>query len=46
VLVIPRAVEEEAVTLALTKVRTENQVAIAIRNGMSTKEAFETFGVM
>ena len=46
VLVIPRAVEEEAITLALTKVRTENQVAIAIRNGMSSKEAFETFGVM
>jgi regulator of RNase E activity RraA len=46
VLVVPRAVEEEAVTLALAKVRTENQVAVAIRNGMSTKEAFETFGVM
>lgn len=46
VLVIPRAVEEQAIELALKKVRTENQVAIAIRGGMSTVEAFETFGVM
>jgi 4-hydroxy-4-methyl-2-oxoglutarate aldolase len=46
VLVIPHAVEQQAIDLALEKVRTENQVAIAIRNGMSTKEAFETFGVM
>jgi regulator of RNase E activity RraA len=46
VLVIPRAVEEEAVNRALEKVRTENQVAVAIRKGMSTVEAFATFGVM
>lgn len=46
VLVIPRAVEQEAIRLALEKVRTENQVAVAIRNGMSTVEAFATFGVM
>ncbi len=46
VLVIPRAVEQQAIDLALEKVRTENQVAIAIRNGMSTVEAFATFGVM
>jgi regulator of RNase E activity RraA len=46
VLVIPRAVEEEAVNRALEKVRTENQVAVAIRRGMSTVEAFATFGVM
>jgi regulator of RNase E activity RraA len=46
VLVIPRAAEEEAVNRALEKVRTENQVAVAIRNGMSTVEAFATFGVM
>ena len=46
VLVIPRAVEVQAITLALEKVRTENQVAVAIRNGMSTVEAFATFGVM
>jgi regulator of RNase E activity RraA len=46
VLVIPRAVETEAIERALEKVRTENKVAEAIRNGMSTREAFDTFGVM
>lgn len=46
VLVIPRAAEQEAITRALEKVRTENKVAAAIRNGMSTVEAFATFGVM
>ncbi|MBK8085335.1 MAG: RraA family protein [Devosia sp.] len=46
VLVIPRAVEAEAVERALEKVRTENRVAVAIRGGMSTVEAFATFGVM
>jgi hypothetical protein len=44
--VIPRAVEQEAVAQALEKVRTENQVGVAIRNGMSTAEAFAKFGVM
>jgi len=46
VLVIPRAAEAEAVERALEKVRTENSVAEAIRAGMSTVEAFATFGVM
>ena len=46
VLVIPRAVEAEAVQKALEKVRTENKVADAIRNGMSACEALATFGVM
>lgn len=46
VLVIPRAAEAEAVERALEKVRTENKVAEAIRAGMSTVEAFATFGVM
>jgi 4-hydroxy-4-methyl-2-oxoglutarate aldolase len=46
VLVIPRAVEAEAVAKALDKVRTENKVADAIRGGMSACEALETFGVM
>jgi len=46
VLVIPKAAEREAIALALEKVTTENKVADAIRNGMSTVEAFETFGVM
>lgn len=46
VLVIPRAVEAEAVAKALEKVRTENKVADAIRDGMSACEALATFGVM
>ena len=46
VLVIPRAVEYEAIELALAKVRTENKVGEAIRAGMSTCEAFQKFGVM
>ena len=46
VLVIPRAVEAEAVAKALDKVRTENKVADAIRGGMSACEALATFGVM
>lgn len=46
VLVIPREVEVEAVEKALEKDATENEVAIAIKNGMSTVEAFKTFGVM
>ena len=46
VIVIPRAVEVQAVDLALEKVRTENQVADAIRSGMSACEALRTFGVM
>jgi regulator of RNase E activity RraA len=46
VLIIPRAAEEEAITRALDKARTESRVRIAIENGMSTVEAFKTFGVM
>ncbi|MDL9997207.1 RraA family protein [Variovorax sp. J22P240] len=46
VLVVPRAVESEAVAKALDKVRTENKVADAIRGGMSACQALETFGVM
>ncbi|MDM0023198.1 RraA family protein [Variovorax saccharolyticus] len=46
VLVIPRAVEAEAVAKALDKVRTENKVADAIRGGMSACQALATFGVM
>jgi 4-hydroxy-4-methyl-2-oxoglutarate aldolase len=46
VLVILRAVEDKAIKGALEKVATENEVAKAIRNGMSTVEAFKTFGVM
>lgn len=46
VLVIPRAVETEAIELALEKASTENSVAKAIKAGMSTVDAFEKFGVM
>ena len=46
VLVIPRHAEEEAIRKALEKAGTENKVRLAIQNGMSTVEAFKTFGVM
>lgn len=46
VLIIPKAVEKEAIERAIDKVRTENKVADAIRGGMSACEAFATFGVM
>ncbi len=46
VLIIPRKVEAQAIKDALQKVATENEVAVAIRNGMSTQEAFATYGVM
>lgn len=46
VLVIPRGAEAEAIERAAEKVDTENEVAKAIRNGMSSKTAFETFGIM
>lgn len=46
VLIIPRAVEDEAIEAAYEKVSTENKVAVAIRNGMSAQDSFKTFGVM
>lgn len=46
VLVIPKAAEEEAIRRALEKASTENKVRDAIAAGMSTVEAFRTFGVM
>ena len=46
VLVIPREAEAEAIRRALEKASTENQVRAAIERGMSTVEAFRTFGVM
>ena len=46
VLVIPRAAEGEAIRLALEKASAENRVRDAIRAGMSTVEAFRSFGVM
>lgn len=46
VLVIPREVEAEAVERAPEKNATESRVAEAIHTGMSTVDAFRTFGVM
>ena len=46
VLISPREAEKEAIRLALEKADTESSVRKAIKNGMSTVEAFKTFGVM
>ena len=46
VLVIPRAAEEEAIRRAREKCSTEGAVAIAIRGGMSARDAMAKFGVM
>lgn len=46
VLVVPRHAEREAITRALEKIDTEDKVAAAIRGGMSTADAFASFGVM
>ena len=46
VLVVPRAAEHDVLRLALEKVAKENLVREAIENGMSTVEAFSTYGVM
>ena len=46
VLIIPREAETEAISLALEKAATESSVRLAIKNGMSTVEAFKMFGVM
>jgi len=46
VVIVPRAVEQEAVTRALDKARTENLVRKALEEGMSTVEAFARFGIM
>ena len=46
VLVIPRRAEAEAIRKALEKASSENRVRDAIASGMSTVDAFKTFGVM
>lgn len=46
VLIIPQHAQEEAIRKALEKASTENKVRDAIQKGMSTVEAFKTFGVM
>lgn len=46
VLVIPASVEDEVIERALAKARTENVVRGAIEGGMSSTEAFATYGVL
>jgi regulator of RNase E activity RraA len=46
VVAIPRAAEKETLRLAFEKVRGEKRLAKAIREGMSTVEAWKTFGIM
>lgn len=46
VLCVPREHETQVVTAALEKVRGESAVRKALQDGMSTVEAFETFGIM
>ncbi len=46
VVIIPQAVEAVIIQGALDKVRGENRVRTAIEAGMSTVEAFRSFGIM
>lgn len=46
VCVVPREQEEEVFVRALEKARGENLVRAAIERGMSTREAFDRFGIM
>jgi 4-hydroxy-4-methyl-2-oxoglutarate aldolase len=46
VLIIPKAAEEEAVRRALEKTQKQKLVKAAFENGVSSVEAFKTYGVM
>lgn len=46
VCIVPRAAEVETFTAALEKARGEHKVRQALEAGLSTVEAFETFGIM
>lgn len=46
VVIVPQAQEQAIIQAALDKVRGENRVRTAIEAGMSTVEAFRTFGIM
>ena len=46
VVIVPRALEGEVVKRALEKARGEKKVRRAIEHGMSTTEAFRTFGIL
>jgi 4-hydroxy-4-methyl-2-oxoglutarate aldolase len=46
VVIVPKDAASEAISRALDKVQRENKVRTAIEAGMSTREAFDTYGVM
>jgi len=46
VVVVPRCVEEQVIELALAKAKGEKVVRKAIEAGMSSTEAFHTFGIL
>ena len=46
VVVVPKRVESEVLKLAFAKVLGENQVRDAIRAGMTSRDAFKTFGIL
>lgn len=46
VLIVPEELEEEVITRALEKARGEKLVRKAIENGMSSPEAFKTYGIL
>jgi len=46
VIIVPNEAVDEAFALAFEKARGEKTVQKALENGMSTVEAFETFGIM
>lgn len=46
VVIIPREMEVVIIHAAIEKVRGENKVRTAIEAGMSTREAYDTFGIM
>lgn len=46
ILIIPREVEAETIERALEKARGEKVVRAAIENGMSSTQAFATFGIL
>ena len=46
VCIVPKDAEEEVFSLAIEKARGEKMVQKKIEEGMSAKEAFETYGIM
>ncbi|EEP89420.1 Demethylmenaquinone methyltransferase [Yersinia kristensenii ATCC 33638] len=46
ILVIPAEAVEEAFQGAFEKAKGENKVLVALKNGMTTVDAYEKFGIM